>query len=311
MDETLIIGAGVTGYYTAARLSEKGVNVTLLARGEKADRLERDGLRMRDGLSGDERTVRLRVIRAPVTQTFDLAMVCVQEVHRAGIEPLLKELPGTPIVWFLGNTSKGFDRLGKLLGRERVLGGFPGVGGTWEEDVLVYADRQRSADPPFDKLVIGEAFPEGAPAAEAVETRLVRVGMNVEHHVPIMAWHWSHLALVLPLAGAVYRHDRNLHAVVADVPLLKQTMRATSQALAAVRRAGYPIRPRGLGALRWIPTPLGARRIGALLDSRFGQIALAGHATAAREEIHAFASDFLALAGDDAGADLRALMAGI
>ena len=132
--------------------------------------------------------------------------------------------------------------------------------------------------------------------------------MNVEHHVPIMAWHWSHLALVLPLAGAVYRHEGDLEATVADAALLKRTMRATSQAFTAVARAGHPILPRGLTLMRWIPAFLGARKIGALLSSRFGQIALAGHAATARDEMRALAADMLKLAGDDAGKDLRELM---
>ncbi len=212
----LIVGAGVTGCYTAARLMDKGVDVVLLAQGERANRLEADGLRMRDGMTGDERTVRLPIVRGPVVDEFAFVMVCVQQIHRPGIDGLLSDLPGRPIVWYLGNTTKGYDRIGERLGRDRVLGGFPGVGGTWEGDVLLYADRREPGDRPFDKLVIGEAFPDGAPAARTLRNLLRRAGMNVEHQVPIMAWHWSHVALILPLAGAVYRHDGNMAASVAE-----------------------------------------------------------------------------------------------
>lgn len=65
-----------------------------------------------------------------------------------------------------------------------------------------------------------------------------------------MAWHWSHIAMILPLARAVYHHGQDLDAVVADCALLKQTMRAIAQSLSAVQAAAYPILPRRLNVMR-------------------------------------------------------------
>ena len=70
--KVLIIGAGITGCFTAARLMHKGVDISVLARGDKAARLERDGLRMRDGITGETATVRLHVVRWPAEETFDV-----------------------------------------------------------------------------------------------------------------------------------------------------------------------------------------------------------------------------------------------
>ena len=137
----LVVGAGVTGCFTAARLQAKGADVTVLARGTKANRLAQDGLRLKDGLTGEERTARLSIVRAPLVEEHDVAMVCVQDLQRPSLDELLGQLPGRPIIWYLGNTTTGFDRAGDGLGRDRVLGGFPGVGGTWDDDVLVFADR--------------------------------------------------------------------------------------------------------------------------------------------------------------------------
>lgn len=309
--KALIVGAGVTGCFTAALLMQKGVNISLLARGDKAVRLERDGLHMRNGMTNEKTNVRLSIVRAPVTELFDVVMVCVQALHRPSITPLLRELPGYPTVWYLGNTTQGYDAAIEQLGSDRVLGGFPGVGGTWEDNVLVYADREKPRDPSFDRLIIGEAHPDAAAAADAVENEMQGVGMNIERYVPIMAWHWSHIALILPLAGAVYRHDQDLDSVVADRALLKQTMRATAQGLAAVRQAGYPILPRGLNILRWIPAALGTGKIATLLQSDFGRIALAAHAATSRAEMNSFTTDFLNLAGANVGVDLRDVLGAI
>ena len=150
--------------------------------------------------------------------------------------------------------------------------------------------------------------PDGAAAAKRVEREIGALGMNVERYVPIMAWQWSHLALVIPLAGAAYVYDCDTARVVADRALLKRTMRCASAAFRAVERADYPILPRGLRMMKYIPAWLGARRIGQLLDSDFGRIAIAGHAKSARDEMHAIAQDFLSLAGDSAGPELSELL---
>lgn len=307
----LIIGAGVTGCFTAACLGHKGVDISVLARGNKAVRLERDGLRMRNGITGETTIVRLKIVRSPVPDKFDAAMVCVQAHDQRSCIPLLSELPGRPIVWFLGNNTAGYESAIEQLGRDRVLGGFPGVGGTWEGDVLVYADRLKLDDKPFNRLILGEAHPNAAEAADAVQRYLQTVTMQVERYTPIMAWHWSHIAMILPLAGALYHTGQNLGSMVEDRTLLKSTARATAQGLAIIRKVGYPILPRALNAFRWVPAALVARKVASLLKSDFGQIALAGHATTAREEMRSLACSLLELAGDNPGADLRNLLSAI
>ena len=250
---------------------QKGLDVSLLARGDRATRLERDGLQLHDAITNQRETVALKILQAPVTAAFDLVMVCVQGAQRASVMPVLLELPGQPTVWYLGNTTAGYDAEIEQLGSDRVLGGFPGVGGTWDGEVLVFADREKPRDKPFDRLTIGEAHPDAATAAKRVKSHIQQLGMNVGHYAPIMAWHWCHLALILPLAAAVYHHNHNLDAVVADRALLKQTMRATAQGLTALRQAGCPILPRGLNVMRWIPAAMGASRLASLFRSDFGR----------------------------------------
>ena len=63
--------------------------------------------------------------------------------------------------------------------------------------------------------------------------------------------------------------------------------------------------------MRWIPAALGARKIAALLQSEFGSIAVAAHAATARDEMHGFSMDLLALAGANAGTDLREVLGAI
>jgi 2-dehydropantoate 2-reductase len=309
--KALVIGAGVIGCFTTALLNRKGLDVSLLARGTRADRLERDGLQMRDGLTNDTSSVELEIVRAPATEQYDLALVCTQGTQRDALMPFLQDLPGRPIIWYLGNTTRGYEDATHVLGEDRVLGGFPGVGGTWDGDTLVYADREKPSHRPFDRLILGEAHPAGAAAAKTVSAELARIGMNMQHYVPIMAWHWCHVAFILPLAAAVYRHDQDLAACAGDRDLLIKVMRATRQALDTVQRSGLPVLPRSLNLMRWLPPALGVSRVARLLQSDFGRVAIAGHAAVARAEMKSLSADLLALAAPGEAPDLRELLASV
>ena len=308
MGSILVIGAGITGGYTATRLLDNGADISLLARGEKADRIEKAGLRLRDGLTGAERTVHLPIVREPVDQQYEIVMICVQDSQRPAVEQLVLNLPGRPVVWFLGNTTRGYDNAGNLLGHDRILGGFPDLGGTWNEDVLIYADRKKPKDKPFNNLIAGAAFPESTPAFEVLQKTMSGLSQRIVKYDPIMAWHWCHVALILPLAGAVYQHNGDLEAVASDRELLRTTMRAVVQGLNIVQLNGYPVLPKGLKVFRFIPAALGAMKIAGTLRSRFGEVALAGHANTARNEMRHLAKDLLGLAGQNCGQELKGLL---
>jgi 2-dehydropantoate 2-reductase len=311
MSQILVAGAGIIGGYMAARLLDNGADISLLARGEKADRLDKTGLELRDGLTGEERTVRLPIVREPVENHYEIVMVCVQDSHRSAVEDLIQNLPGRPIIWFLGNTSRGYENAGNLLGRDRILGGFPDFGGTWDQNVLVYADREKPKDKPFNKLIASEAFPESKPAFHLLEERMSGFNQRIIRFDPIIAWHWCHLALILPLTGAFYLRNGDLEAVASDRMLLKMTMRATVQGLDIVRQNGYPVLPKGLKMFRFMPSTLGAMKLARLLRSRFGEIALAGHASTARNEMQHLAKDMLGLAGQKGKREFTELLGSI
>ena len=308
MAPILVVGAGVTGCYTATRLLDNGADVSLLARGEKAHRLAQEGIVLRDGLTGRERRVRILVVTEPVERSYDIAVVAVQDVHREETEELVSRLPGSPIAWFLGNTVRGYERAARLIGRDRVISGFPDVGGTWEGEVLLYADRMRPEEPPFNRLIAGAPYPEGASSLEQLRARMTELSQRVTLYEPIMAWHLCHVALILPLAAVAYAHEGDLEAAAADRHLLKQAMRAVVQGLDLVKKRGYPILPGRLRLFRFFPAGPGAAKTAKMLRSPFGRIALGGHAAAARAEMSHLAEGLLALGPGRGAAELRSLL---
>lgn len=223
---------------------------------------------------------------------------------------LVSRLPGKAAVCFLGNTVASYDRAGDLLGRHRVVGGFPGVGGFWDGDVLVYADRRDAskASGSSSFVVIGAAFPEAAEACRRVKKSVAPSGLKVKRYEPILPWQLCHVALVLPLAGLFYRHEGSLQAAVADREGLRQTVQAVAQGLRGLSRLGYPVLPRWLRLLYLLPPSLGVLQLSGLLRTPFAEIALAGHARAARDEVKALSTGLLNVLGDAAGPDCRELL---
>jgi 2-dehydropantoate 2-reductase len=60
--KVLIIGAGVIGSFNAARLTQAGVDVTLLARGSRLADLKANGVTLEDFRTGQRTTTRVRLV---------------------------------------------------------------------------------------------------------------------------------------------------------------------------------------------------------------------------------------------------------
>jgi len=86
----LVYGAGVIGSVYAARLQEAGYNVTLFARGQRADTLRTQGLILEDASTGKRTTTPIAIIDhlAP-TESYDLVIVTVRLDQVASVLPTL------------------------------------------------------------------------------------------------------------------------------------------------------------------------------------------------------------------------------
>jgi 2-dehydropantoate 2-reductase len=118
----LIIGAGVVGSFYAARLTEGGMDVRLLARGRRLADLREHGVVLESALGGRRTVTRVPVAdRLGPDDEYDLAIVVVR---RSQIPPVLTMLAANrriPAVLFLGNNAAGPEDLIAALGRQRVL----------------------------------------------------------------------------------------------------------------------------------------------------------------------------------------------
>lgn len=130
---TLVVGAGATGGYYGARLSEAGADITFLVRPARAARLASEGLKVASPL-GDLHLCEPRTITAaglPQAGAFDLVLLSCKaydlDAAIADVAPVVGE--GTAILPVL-NGMAHLDALDTRFGAAKVLGGSCAIAAT-------------------------------------------------------------------------------------------------------------------------------------------------------------------------------------
>ena len=136
----LIYGAGVIGTLYAARLHDGGNRVTVVARGQRLADIRRYGLALEDLVGHGRSTTQVDTTEqlGPNDQ-FDAALIAVRRDQVASVMPELTANYRIPTLIFMLNNPTGSSELAQALGRDRVLLGFPGAGGTRDGHLVRYA----------------------------------------------------------------------------------------------------------------------------------------------------------------------------
>ena len=135
--KVLICGAGVIGQIYAGRLHQARHDVTVLARHRTLETLARDGITLVNGALVNGATsgpVRVNVTgHVGPDSSFELALVTVRRDQVDEILPALADLQARHVV-MMQNNSLELASVGDIVGRDRTLFGFPGVGGYRRDD---------------------------------------------------------------------------------------------------------------------------------------------------------------------------------
>lgn len=289
----LVFGAGVLGSLYAARLYQAGFDVTLLARGKRLEELrEYGGLRVIDDLTG-----KLEQIPIPITDrlqpndSYDLVLVVVRKNQLLSVLPALAANQCTPNVLFLLNNAEGPKPIIQVLDHKRVLLGFPGAGGQRVEGVVRY--RLASSVQP---TTIGELDGSRSERLERIAWIFGEAGLPVAISNNIDAWLKTHVAIVSPIANALYLAGGNNYRLARTRDGLVLLIRGVKEGLRVLRALEIPITPPQYQVLSWLPEPLLVAVLQKRLALPHAELILARHANAARDEMHTLADEFRSLA---------------
>jgi len=280
---TLVLGAGVIGSVYAARLQEAGYTVTLLARGQHAADLLASGLFLEDAYTGQSMTSHVRIIeRLTPDDIYDLALVCVRLDQVAATVP--------DLVVFLLNNPAGTQPLVEQLGAQRVILGFPVIGGTRDGTRVRYVRIHQQP------TTLGEVDGRITSRLRQLAIMLERAGFSVALSRNMDGWLKTHAVFVSCVSAALALEGGDSVRLGRNRAHVELMVNAIQEGFAALQSVGILLAPFNLQLMfRWMPRWFAVRYWQRALQTSVGTLAIAPHARAARAEIGFLAGEVLEL----------------
>ena len=230
----LVYGAGVLGCNLTRNLFRAGKDVTLLARGNWAEEIRKNGLRIKDKFSPRVSVSRVTVVtELKPEDVYDVIFVVMRYTQLSSIMDIL-QANGTKNVVFVGNNVRA-AALAASLPEKNVLFAFALSAGHREPDRVASID--------LKKITIGQVA--GAPSNERLIGQIFEGTKYKVVYEPNMSdYLLCHAAFVLPAAFACYKTDGDLKKLKGNTAYLTRLLDANIEGYRAIRDAGHTILPK-------------------------------------------------------------------
>jgi 2-dehydropantoate 2-reductase len=287
----LFYGAGVLGSLYAAHCKLAGHNVTVLARVQRRAEIQERGIELHNAASGARYAVPMDVIeRLDQDDVYDWIVVLMRKNQVGAILPTLAA-NATPNVLFMTNNAAGPDAYVQALRRDRVVMGFPGAGGAREHGVITYS-LAKDAQP----TTLGELDGAMTVRLGRIATTFEDAGFPVALSRDIDGWLKTHVALVSPIANALYAAGGDPRRLARTRDALVLMVRAMREGLEVLQKLDVTITPARYQRLLALPEPLLVAVLGRGFTTERAELLVARHANAARDEMAHLATEFQGLA---------------
>ena len=285
----LVIGAGVIGSVYATSLQATGAHVTLLARGQHAAELRASGLVLQDATTGQSTTNHFPIIERLVpAERYDLALVCVRLNQVATILPDLAANQQIPTLLFFLNNPTGTGLLVKRLGAQRVVLGFPGVGGTREGTRVRYVRIRQQP------TTLGEVDGQLTPRLRRLATLFTQAGFSTAISRSMDGWLKTHAVFVACVSAALALEGGDSVRLGQHRAAVTMMVSAIREGFAALQSLGVRVKPFNLKVIfSWMPRWFAVRYWQRALQTDLGTLAIAPHANAASDEMREVARQIL------------------
>ena len=272
----LVIGAGVNGSVCAASLCRAGVQVTVLARGQRYEELRNEGILIENSLTHERSTTKVPVINAlEPDDIYDYILVIIRQDQMAGLVPILAKNRSSNIV-FMANNLLGAEAYAAIE-TERIMLGFVFAGGNSEGSV-VHAISGVGG-------VIGALFgvtPFGE-IDDAITERLKRLvaifrqaGLNAKVSTHVADYLATHAGFVTLMTGLAIKYGADMPSLArarADLELLVDALREMLKVF--LPALGYQVTPAKFRIIPVVPRFLMVAALGAFIGSDLMKLGMA------------------------------------
>jgi 2-dehydropantoate 2-reductase len=232
----------VIGTVYAARFAASGLEVTVLARGDRLRQLQQEGAIVIRAPANQRLQLPVRAVEHATGRSFDLILLAVRRDQAMAAATQVAPI-ADPCVLFFGNYAGLEGELADRVGRERSAFGFPGIGGVLDGSVVRYV--QISQQP----STLGRAVGAQDQRVRQLAAVLRAAGFPVSIVRDMPAWLDAHAAFIVPVAAAVRAAGGSADALARNPRLLRLMVLATREAYGALRARGRLAAPANLRLL--------------------------------------------------------------
>ncbi|MFW9852518.1 MAG: ketopantoate reductase family protein [Candidatus Thorarchaeota archaeon] len=283
----LFYGAGVIGSFYAAQLFSAGYDVTILARGKRLEDIKKHGIVIDHFLQKQQTITKVPVIdKLEENDVYDFIFVIMQKNQTYSILPYLKKNRFCYNIVFLGNNGTGGEEYIESVGKERILLGFPSIGGKREGHKIIVAYQENSS------LTIGELNGLVSRRVVDIATMFNKADILVKTSDDIDSWLKYHIALVSPLANGVHLAEKKGFELRDNEEAMLLMIKAIKEGFKVLKKLKYPIRPKRMRTLYYYPNFMIIRILKKTIGTEVGRLVLREHAITAKEEMKKIADEF-------------------
>ncbi|MBM4236798.1 MAG: ketopantoate reductase family protein [Firmicutes bacterium] len=287
----LVFGAGVLGSLYAARLQDAGQDVTAVARGKRYEDLKQHGIVLEYFDSGEETRTAVKVVeKMPEDEYYDFCLVPIQKTQLKDALPILAANKMIPTFLFMVNSAEGPAVMVDALGRERVVLGFANAGGERDGHLVRLMFAKGRA------ITMGELDGKTSDRLEQIASAFREADIPVEFSSNMDAWLRYHVALVGPLANAMYMAGACNYKLAQHPEIVRKGLRGMREAFRVLQAHGFPAEPPMIKTVFAIPEFILVPLARKLFGSKLLDIGGARHARSARAEMTKLNEELLDLA---------------
>lgn len=277
----LYYGAGVIGCIYASRLHETSCDVTLLARGENYKNLKKNGVIIKNILTGRQTISKIPIIQQLQANDFyDLVIVTTRLDQINTVIPVLKENIACPLIMFMMNNPENIKKLAEELRGKHIIFGFPGAGGTNRNNIIDYIQIKQQ------ETSIGEIDGENSVCVKEIKSLFERAGFKVAISANIDAWLKTHAVFVACITAAIIKENGSSRQLGKNRSCVKMMVKSIREGFSACKTLGMPIAPTNLNIIFMImPQWFCVLYWQKAMKSEVGTLAMAPHASKAKNEM--------------------------
>jgi len=287
----LMYGAGVIGSIFAGKLAQNGYDVTVLARGNRYKEINDKGIILKNSINGRTVTVKIKIIETLNEEDiFEYIIVPVQNNQIDSILPVLAKNKSPNIV-FVVNNPLGYKKWIEIIGYNRIIIGFPSAGGE-RKDGIVYYFIGKGINKIFQSTTFGELNGKKSKRLIALYKIFLKSGFSPSINGKMDWWQKTHVAVVLPVAKALYRYQSNNYDLSKSLETIKKMIYGTRELFAVLKSNGIKITPAKLN-FYYLPTFIIGRIWQIIMGTKIAEYAMAKHTIVGKNEMEILEKQFM------------------